>query len=450
MNSLEQTILSDTILDREAFEIASDIIKPEHFKDERNQILFSIITELYRIGVDADMISIFNAVDKRGLTNKITSAYITETASYSNSSYNIRYNCHLLYEDYAKREVAKKWNKFENTIKNTNDVFETIDEFASGLKEITAITSETDGDAPIDKDLEEYFVNLNKERKGEIEVGLKSNTFPTFNRTEGLRPGNVITISGKYKSGKTTFALALALDFALQNKSIGVISLEMGKESEVYPKLISMATATRYGYLRNPSHKGEHGNISYNDERFYETLQKSDILKDKKIYVADKTFTANKIEQLIRMWKNKKNIEMVVIDYIGLVDVPQKERRDLEIAAFSRKLKLLAKELEIIIIAISQENNESQTADSKGLARDSDYWFSVSKPINEKEKSIKVIKNGIEYSITVDNSLFKIILKEARHVESGWQFLCTLQRNGRFVELDVEHQEMYQENIARY
>jgi len=97
-----------------------------------------------------------------------------------------------------------------------------------------------------------------------------------------------------------------------------------------------------------------------------------------------------------------------------------------------------------VILMLSQENSEKKIAESKSLARDSDYWLSISHPIDEDNKEIKIIHMDREIKIKVDSSLFKVKIKASRHSESAKTFCCYLQPNGEFVEMDLEHLEQYQ------
>ena len=449
---LEREVLAAAMTDAAAFDEIAEILSPKHFANQANAKIFELILELRSQGIEPDIIALYNAANKRGYESLVTVKTLTEIAGMFGTAVNAKYNSAFLYELWTRREARKQITKFARDLERADDVFELFENAANALRELANPLSESeDGMQTLGEEMEDYFREIKAERESGREIGLRSKIFPTFNRTEGLRPGNIVAITGEYKSGKTTFAVALALDFALQDYGVGIVSLEMSKQAEVYPKIISMVSGTRYGYLRNPSQRNSSGMLRYSDEKFHETIRKASAkLSDKKIFVADKSFTIRKIEKLIRKWKEKKGVQIVFVDYIGLVETPRGERRDLELKALSRKLKLLAKELDLIIFPISQENDEGKTAESKGLARDADFWFSVSKPSRKNRKNIKVKKNGVEYSVEVDDSLFLITLKEARHVASGWSFIGYLRRNGEFVEYDVEHSEMFQAKTTEY
>ena len=131
-----------------------------------------------------------------------------------------------------------------------------------------------------------------------------------------------------------------------------------------------------------------------------------------------------------------------MIDYISLIEVVQKrERRDLDIAEISRMLKRLTNELKLRMIILSQENKEGKTAESTALEKDCDFWFSVSKPINEGKERIKIGSQELK----VDGGLFVIDYKNSRHSGSGGRFITYYMKNGEYKEIDPER---YEPNIG--
>ena len=148
----------------------------------------------------------------------------------------------------------------------------------------------------------------------------------------------------------------------------------------------------------------------------------------------------HRIINKLKLWKKKHDIDIAAIDYIGLIENDnQSERRDLEIAELSRKLKRTASALNIPIFVLSQENEEGKTADSKALLRDADFWFSSS---NLAERGIKVWKiedNDGRYEVPVDNSYFEVSNKANRHGLARMRILYRYNENGSFTEVDYKH-----------
>ena len=155
------------------------------------------------------------------------------------------------------------------------------------------------------------------------------------------------------------------------------------------------------------------------------------IFPSTKIMITDCVTYDSEIIAKIKYWVNKHKLKIVCIDYLQLVETTNKyERRDLEIAYLSRRFKNLARQLGIIIFIIVQENERGESADSKAPLRDSDFWFSVTHPIDEGKNTVKIDSENIP----VDQSHFQIRFKASRHSPNGGSFLAKFYENGEFKE----------------
>ena len=285
--------------------------------------------------------------------------------------------------------------------------------------------------------LPEIIERMENERKG-LGDSLTSLHFPSFNHcTKGLLPGNLCTIAGAWKAGKTTFALNLILDISFKNDiPIGIFSLEMTK-IEIERKILSMYTETDYGKIRDPK--------SLTDIEF-EQLKQSAIKKfsNSKIYLNNKILNSeNEIRSITKQWIKKFGVKIILIDYIGLIKTAQRnknlENRERELSHISQFLKHFAMELHIPIISVAQLNRQGlinpsseNLAESIGIARDSDFIFTIYKPLKNNEIKID------DKIIPIKENYFVVKLADSRHTQSGKQFILEIV-NGSFRELATEY-----------
>ena len=268
----------------------------------------------------------------------------------------------------------------------------------------------------------DYLAELEKEIAGKGN-SLMSQKFPSINNlTGGLNEGNVLTISGAWKQGKTSFGLELILDYAFSlNVPIGIFSLEMNQK-ELYDKILSSKLKIPYEHLRNPKKLTE-------DEK--QRLIKADKkFNTSNIFICAKNLNEIKIKTKTKEWIKKKGVKCILIDYIGLIETSKKFNiREQEVAYLSKFIKNLAGELSISVILLAQLNREgeknpkaSNLAESISIARDSDFVFTIFKPYELGTKEVRINKNSI--ALTEDH--FMVRLSNSRHSKQGREFLLEM------------------------
>jgi len=447
----ERSLLSAIMLNNQHLEDARMILKNGNtFFHPLHQKIFDAMIKLNESGIEIDAVSLYENLKNEG----ITAAEISKL--HEAASQNPFYTTRVVYRYWLFRKMVEQSNAvIKLAEKGTEDEFEllerAIQSFESINSQLEFMKQENDFNARI----ESVYDEIAKERISNVETAFTCEVFPNFNKaTGGVKPGNLVVISGDYKKGKSTFGLSLLLDFATNKKiNSGILSLEMSLE-EIDKKIISLLTGIRYGYLRNPQVRKD-GSYLLDDEQL---LKSARTLKQKfdhvKLFISDEMVDQNGISAKIKYWVRKHNLKIILVDYIGLIETSERyERRDLEIAALSRFFKLLAKRLNVVIIILSQENNEGKIAESKALSRDADFWFSITHPYDDVKKNKlelyqKIIYNGQELNLKLDESLYLVELKASRHTANGTRILCQYHRNGTFNEIDPNRMKSEQEYFA--
>lgn len=440
----EKIVLGSMIENNEIIPDILNVVKAQFFFVKDYGQIFSLIKDLYEKNAAIDAVSIYEASKARKI--KIKLPLLNEVLHYAKLLDKAVYHAFIITEKFVLRKLIKTSTEImEYAYEQEEDVFDLINGSIADLETVLEVKEQAREEASLFNQLEEIFSNIRKEREGIIQPSLKTINHPTFNKaTGGIRNGNIIAISGNYKQGKTTFGSALLMDFAVeQKKRIGWFSLEVS-EYEMGLKFISMVTKTRYGYLRDPANKNHYGDFRYRDDSLTQTITEAMRKFNRtNIFVNDTDLDINRIINKLKLWKKKHNIEIAAIDYIGLIENKNKsERRDLEIAELSRKLKRTAKELNIPIFILSQENEDGKTADSKALLRDADFWFSTVNLSDKGKKVWKIEDKEGTYEVPVDTSHFEVKNKGNRHAPAGTRILYKYHENGSYTEVDYKHSEI--------
>ncbi len=199
---------------------------------------------------------------------------------------------------------------------------------------------------------EETLAEL-EERPGTGLIGLPTGFIDLDRKTQGLNKGNLIIIAGRPGMGKTSFALNVAQHIAIREKcSVGIFSLEMS-EKELALRVLCSEANVAFGKLRA-------GHLSSNEwGTVFKTVRE---ISGAPFYIDDSPNpTLLELSSKARRLKAEKGLDLLILDYLQLMQAGGKfENRNLEIAAISRSLKQLAKELDIPVIALSQLSRQPE------------------------------------------------------------------------------------------
>lgn len=438
---VERKIIGGILLDNAAIENVYTIIKPHHFFDKKHQQIFDAMIKLNDSSIPIDTVSLYEYFKTNSIT--IGASDLAEITAEVFSVANIEYHCKIVLDKFILREIIKTSNDLIVKATASKDPAELLVQSIDMLESINDYLGVTQSEKDIVEDAKNIFKQIREEQTSEEGVGYKTSLFESLNEaTGGLMLGEYVVISGADKAGKTTFGLALMNDLVIRHEIAGAAFTYEMPYNQYVRKIISLITGTRYGYLRTPGERNKHGELHYDFQALEATSERfKNELENKTYFVIDEPLTETELKIKIKYLHRKHGVKIVMVDYIGLV-LPEnkKDRRDLEVASVSRMLKLLAQELKIIIIALSQENDEGSTADSKALRRDCDFWLSISHPSDKGKETFQYARNKTFYSI--DKGTHIVYMMRSRHSPNGIQFWCYYHRNGQFNEIDPSKQNL--------
>ena len=346
----EQAVIGSMLTDKEAVSAAIEVLKPEDFYREDNRIIFEAILSLFGRSEPIDIITIKSELSSMGKFEAVGGLeYIAELPDKVPTTANVEQYIKIVEEKSVLRNLIKTANEIITLgYDQTQEVDSIIDGAEKKIFEVMQKKNQK-GYTPIKDILVETFTELEqlynqKQRITGIPTGFSDLDF----RTSGLHNSDLILVAARPAMGKSAFALNIATNAAVRAKvPVAIFSLEMSKEQMTSRILCSEAMVD--------SNKVRTGKID--DEEWGKLAAASGELSEANIYIDDTPgISIMEIRAKCRKMKIEKNIGLVVIDYLQLVQGSGKRgsSREQEIAEISRSLKILAKEINVPVIALSQ------------------------------------------------------------------------------------------------
>ena len=349
---IERAVLGALMIDKDAFTVVSEIIKPETFYEQRNQKIYQAIQTLNMDEKPVDIMTVVEELRHEGMLDEVGgAAYIVELSSKVSSSAHIEYHAHIL----AQKSIARQLIKFASVIEtkafdDTVDVDELMQEAESMLFELSQKNLVQDY-TQIDPILAQAHDLLMKaaNQKGGL-TGVPSGFTGLDKITSGWQPSDLVIIAGRPAMGKTSFALSIAKNIAVDYREpIAFFSLEMNNVQLVNRLISNVCEISGSKILNGQLQKDEW-------ERFDKNLRK---LSGAPIYVDDTPgLSIFELRTKARRLAREHGIKVLMIDYLQLMNANGMRfgNRQEEVSTISRSLKGLAKELNIPVLALSQLN----------------------------------------------------------------------------------------------
>lgn len=349
--ALEEAVLGALMLDRDAMSNVLDILQAESFYHEAHKLIYKSILRLFEQSKPVDMLTVTQELRTTGeLEVAGGPAYIVELTEKVASSANIEYHARIVAQKYIQRELINVSNKIiRDAYEDTTDVFDLLDSAEQGLFDIAeknmSRSYETMGSLASKalKQLEEL-----KNREDGL-TGVPTGFTDIDRLTSGWQPSDLIILAARPGMGKTSFVLSLARNASADfGRGVAIFSLEMSA-LQLAQRIISMEAEVSSQKLRN-------GQLE--DYEWQQLQSAIERISEAPIYIDDTPgINIFEIRAKCRRLKMQHDISMVIIDYLQLMSgggENAKGNREQEVSAISRALKMLAKELNVPVIALSQ------------------------------------------------------------------------------------------------
>ena len=408
----EQSVLGSILLDKEAMISVSETLVPEDFYKEAHKVIYESMLKLYNSQSEIDLITLTDELRDQGYLDDIGGiAYITSLSTVVPTTSNIKYYVNIVKEKSISRQLISAANDIINLGYDGSAKVEYVLENAE--KKIFDISQEraTNVFQPINQVISEALSMLEKlyEEKNDV-TGLTTGFRDLNKKINGLQRSDLLLIAARPAMGKTAFALNLVQNAALKgDASVAVFSLEMSKEQLVQRMIASQSTVE----LK----KIKTGTLADNDwPRITDGMA---ILSGAKIHIDDTPgIKISELRSKCRKLKIEKGLDLVLIDYLQLMEGEgQNESRQQEIAKISRSLKILAKELDCPVVALSQLSRApEQRADHRPMLSDLRESGSI-----EQDADIVMFLYRDEYynPDTEKKNIGEVIVAKNRHGETG-------------------------------
>lgn len=396
---IEKLVLGALMIDKDAFTVISQNIRPETFYEPRNQKVYQAIQTLNLSEKPVDIMTVTEELKKEGTLDDVGGpGYIVELSSHVASSAHIEYHAHILQQKYLARQLIQFASAIEtDAFDETVDVDELMQKAEGKLFEISQ-KNMTQDFVQIDTIVNQAENLLKQASNTKGLTGVPSGYHALDSITAGWQPSDLIIIAGRPAMGKTSFALSIAKNVAVDlREPVAFFSLEMNNVQLVNRLISNVCSISGTKILR--------GDLSSEEwERFDKNVNK---LQGAPLYVDDTPgLSVFELRTKARRLVREHQVKLIMIDYLQLMNANGMKfnSRQEEVSTISRSLKGLAKELNIPIIALSQLNRNvgqregiegkrpqlSDLRESGAIEQDADIVLFVHRPeyyhIYEDEK----------------------------------------------------------------
>ena len=361
----EQGVLGGMLLSKDAIADVVEIIRDRDFYRPAHELIYDAILDLYGRGEPADPVTVAAELTKRGEIARAGGApYLHTLISSVPTAANASYYARIVADHAIMRRLVEAGTKIVQLgYSKEGDVDDLVN---NAQAEVYAVTEHRTSEDYIQlsellpQALDEIEA-INSGVKGE---GIKSGFKDLDNLTNGFHPGNMIVLAARPAVGKSTLGLDIARAASIRDGNTSVIfSLEMSR-SEITMRMLSAEARVPLNNIRS-------GNLT--DDEWGRLAKRMGEISNAPLFIDDSpNLSLMEIRAKARRLKQRHDLKLIIIDYLQLMTSGKRvENRQQEVSEFSRNLKLLAKELDVPVIAISQLNRSpEQRADKKPMLSD--------------------------------------------------------------------------------
>lgn len=343
----EKLVLGSIMTDRNAFGKVEDILTEACFYDPKHREIYLTVKSIAQNGKRADMVSVSDELRKSGST--ITPYEVAEIAV--THTFDVEQYAYELKDKAMRRELLHASEYLRtNCFSELEDTSDVIIQATEMLENIMA--SSSNSIVTIHEGLEEVYKTIDRNLRSDSKVTGLETGFTYFDkRSGGLQKSDLVIIAGETSQGKTSFALSMLNHIAKENHACAIYSLEMNL----------LQLSSRFASMESKVSSKEIMFSKLSQDQI-EKIDKGIIrISESKIYIDENsTSSLDNIVSSIRYLVIKYHVEVVVVDYLQLVEVKGiNGNKEQKTAYLARKLKNTAKQLDITIIALSQLSRDS-------------------------------------------------------------------------------------------
>jgi len=365
----EQGVLGGMLLSKDAIADVIDVVKGRDFYQPKHEQIFDAVLDLYGRGEPADAVTVANELTKRNELSRVGGpAYLHTLMESVPTAANAGYYAEIVHERAILRRLVEAGTRITQMGYATDG--DDLDEIVNKAQsEIYNVTEQRAGEdyAPLADIMEGALDEIESisNRSGQM-TGVPTGFADLDSLTQGLHPGQMVIVAARPAMGKSTIGLDFARSCSIKNGLTSVIfSLEMGR-NEITMRLLSAEARDALHHMRS-------GNMT--DDDWARLARRMGEVSAAPLFIDDSpNMSMMEIRAKCRRLKQRHDLRLVIVDYLQLMSgggSRRAESRQQEVSEMSRNLKLLAKELEVPIIAIAQLNRgPEQRTDKKPMMSD--------------------------------------------------------------------------------
>ncbi len=426
----EMALLGSIMLRPEVLYDISEIVSPDSFYSEKHKVIFDTMMELLAKRSPIDLLSISSKLTEKGWLDQIGgNTYLTEVVNSVPSSSNAEYYALIVQKKYMMRRLIEASDHISQiAYDEAKELEEMLDNAEKKLFEVTNFTT-THKFVPIKDELAEAWERLDRlHSHGNALRGIPTGFADIDNKLSGLQKSDLVILAGRPSSGKTTFALDIIRQTAVNHdKHVGIFSLEMSSQQLVDRMLAAQSNVDAW--------KLRTGTLSRQND--FDAIRESlDKMSKAPIFIDDQPGNnILKMRSVARRLKSEKGLDLIVVDYLQLM-VPTNTKSDnvvQQVTEISHSLKNLARELDIPVLALSQLSRAveqrggrprlSDLRDSGSIEQDADVVMFIHREDKYKEESEKT-------------NIAEILIEKHRNGETGRVELFFNDKKATFQSMD--------------
>lgn len=358
---IEKAVLGAVMMDKDAYSVVCEILKPQSFYEPRNQKIYAAVAQLSMDQHPIDMLTVLEQLEKDGELDAVGGpAYLAELTADVASSAHVEYHAHILAQKHLARELISYATNIETkAFDETADINDLMQDAETDLFNLSQTNMKKDYThiAPLVEEAERAM-RAAYESKGGI-TGLASGFTKLDDVTAGWQASDLIILAGRPAMGKTSFALSLVKNIGIDNNEpVAFFSLEMSGK-QLVNRLVSQVCEI-------PGHTILSGQFTKAEWERYD--KRVNMILKAPIFIDDTPgLSIFELRTKARRLVREQNVKMIMIDYLQLMNGSGKHfsSRQEEVSSISQSLKGLAKELDIPILALSQLNRDVEKRDNK-------------------------------------------------------------------------------------
>ncbi len=345
-------------------DLVSSLVKVEDFYRDAHRVIYDAILVIHRDHKPIDFITVSEELTRRKKLEQVGGiSYITSLANESTGAYNVEEHARIIAEKAQLRRLIDAGNKIVGmSYANEDEPLEIMNKAEQLVLDVSGQTNSESSFSPIGE-----VVIANMEKINELQqhdgtlTGVPTGFRDLDEVTNGLQRSDLILVAARPAMGKTAFTLNIAQNVAIKNKqTVAFFSLEMSKE-QLVGRILSSVSGVSSENLRK---------ANLDQEQWAAVIQAADAMSQAPLYIDDTPgLTVQDMRSKLRRLKVEHGLDLIIVDYIqlmqGRVGNRGSENRQQEVSEISRNLKLIAREMNVPLIALSQLSRSVESRPDK-------------------------------------------------------------------------------------